>query len=43
MISYAIISYLIFADAETGIYRRAALRYYARPKAKHGLTVLNVD
>ena len=43
MISYAIINYTFFDDTVTGIYRHAAPRYHARPKAKHGLTVLSVD
>ena len=38
-----IISYPLFADADTGIYPHAALQYNARPKAKRGIAMLNVD
>ena len=38
-----IISYPLFADAETGIYPHAALQYQARPKAKRGIAMLSVD
>ena len=38
-----IISYPLFADADTGIYPHAAPRYHARPKAKRGIAVLSVD
>ena len=32
-----IISYPLFADADTGIYPHAASQYHARPKAKRGI------
>ena len=38
-----IISYPLFADADTGIYPHAASRYHARPKAKRGIAMLSVD
>ena len=38
-----IISYPLFADADTGIYPHAASQYHARPKAKHGIAMLSVD
>ena len=38
-----IISYPLFADADTGIYPHAASQYHARPKAKRGIAMLNVD
>ena len=41
--SYDIISYPLFADADTGIYPHAALQYHARPKAKRGIAMLSVD
>ena len=41
--SVDIISYPLFADADTGIYPHAAPRYHARPKAKRGIAVLSVD
>ena len=37
------ISYLLFADADTGIYPHAASQYHARPKAKRGTAMLSVD
>ena len=38
-----IISYPLFADADTGIYPHAASQYHARPKAKRGIVMLSVD
>ena len=38
-----IISYPLFADADTGIYPHAALQYHSRPKAKRGIAMLSVD
>ena len=38
-----IISYPLFADADTGIYPHAASQYHARPKAKRGIAMLSVD
>ena len=38
-----IISYPLFADADTGISPDAALQYHARPKAKRGIAMLSVD
>ena len=38
-----IISYPLFADADTGIYPHAASQYRARPKAKRGIAMLSVD
>ena len=38
-----IISYPLFADADTGIYPHAASQYHARPKAKRGIAMLIVD
>ena len=38
-----IISYSLFADADTGIYPHAASQYHARPKAKRSITMLSVD
>ena len=43
MIWYDIISYPLFADADTGIYPHAASQYHARPKAKRGIAMLSVD
>ena len=41
--SLDIISYPLFADADTGIYPHAASQYHARPKAKRGIAMLSVD
>ena len=38
-----IISYPLFADADTGIYPHAASQYHARSKAKRGIAMLSVD
>ena len=38
-----IISYPLFADADTGIYPHAASQNHARPKAKRGIAMLSVD
>ena len=38
-----IISYPLFADADTGIYPHAASQYHARLKAKRGIAMLSVD
>ena len=38
-----IIDYPLFASGDTGIYRHAASQYHVRPKAKRGITMLNVD
>ena len=38
-----IISYPLFADADTGIYPHAASQYHTRPKAKRGIAMLSVD
>ena len=38
-----IISYLLFVDADTGIYPHAASQYHARPKAKRGIAMLSVN
>ena len=38
-----IISYPLFADADTGIYPHAALQYHVQPKAKRGIAMLSVD
>ena len=38
-----IISYPLFADADTGICPHAASQYNARPKAKRGIAMLSVD
>ena len=38
-----IISYPLFADADTGIYPHEASQYHARPKAKRGIAMLSVD
>ena len=38
-----IISYPLFAYADTGIYPCAALQYYARPKATLGIRMLSVE
>ena len=38
-----IISYPLFAEADTGIYPHAASQYHARPKAKRVITMLGVD
>ena len=40
---WGIISYPLFADADTGIYPHAASQYHARPKAKRGIAMLSVD
>ena len=40
---YDIISYPLFADADTGIYPNTASQYHARPKAKRGIAMLSVD
>ena len=42
-VTWYIISYPLFADADTGIYPHAALQYHARPKAKRGIAMLSVD
>ena len=36
-----IISYPLFADADTGIYPRAASQYHAGPKVKRGIAMLS--
>ena len=41
-ILWYIISYPLFADADTGIYPHAASQYHARPKAKRGIVMLSV-
>ena len=38
-----VISYPLFADADTGIYPHAASQYHARSKAKRGIAMLSVD
>ena len=38
-----IISYPLFASADTGIYPLAASQYHARPKAKRDIAMLSVD
>ena len=38
-----IISYPLFADADTGIYPHLASQYHARPEAKRGIAMLSVD
>ena len=38
-----IISYTLFADAETGIYPHTASQYHALLEAKRGIAILNVD
>ena len=38
-----IISYPLFADADTGIYPHAASQYHARLNAKRGIARLSVD
>ena len=38
-----IISYPLFASADTGIYPHAASQYHMRPKAKRGIAMLSVD
>ena len=43
LIKLDIISYPLFADADTGIYPHAALQYHTRPKAKRGIAMLSVD
>ena len=43
MVVVNIISYVFFADADTGIYRHAASQYHARRKAKRGIAMLSVD
>ena len=43
VIIWDIISYPLFADADTGIYPHAAWQYHARPKAKRGIAMLGVD
>ena len=40
---WKIISYTLFADADTGIYPHAASQYHARLKAKRGIAMLSVD
>ena len=40
---WEIISYPLFASADTGIYPHAASQYHARPKAKRGIAMLSVD
>ena len=35
-----IISYPLFASADTGIYLHATSQYHSRPKAKHGNAML---
>ena len=42
-ISLDIISYPLFADADTGICPHAASQYHARPKAKRCIAMLGVD
>ena len=42
-VNYDIISYPLFADADTGIYPHAASQYHARPKVKRGIAMLSVD
>ena len=42
-VDHNIISYPLFADADTGIYPHAASQYHARPKAKRGIAMLSVD
>ena len=42
-ISLNIISYPLFADADTGIYPHAASQHQAGPKAKHGIVMLSLD
>ena len=41
--SFAINSYPLFADADTGIYAHAAPQYHTRPKAKHGVVMAILD
>ena len=43
MLCKDIISYPLFASADTGIYPHAASQYHARPKAKRGIAMLSVD
>ena len=38
-----IISYPLFADADTGIYPHTTSQYHARPEAKRGIAMLSVD
>ena len=40
---FDVISYPLFADADTEIYPHAASQYHARPKAKRGIAMLSVD
>ena len=42
-ILWDVISYPLFADADTRIYPHAASQYHARPKAKRGIAMLSVD
>ena len=39
----SLVSYLLFASADTRIYPHAASQYHARPKAKRGIAMLSVD
>ena len=41
--SHDIISYPLFADADSEIYPHAASQYHARPKAKRGIAMLSLD
>ena len=41
--TFNIISYPLFADAETGIYPHTASQYHAQPKAKRGIAMLSVN
>ena len=43
LLSVDIISYPLFADADTGIYPHAASQNHARPKPKRGIAMLGVD
>ena len=38
-----IISYPLFADADTGIHPHTASQYHARAKAKRGMAMLSVE
>ena len=38
-----LISYLLFASADTGVLPYAASQYHARPKAKRGISMISVD
>ena len=42
-VQVCIISYPLFADADTGIYPHTASQYHAGPKAKRGIAMLSVD